>query len=114
MTDYRANDFAHELTRQHGPADRLSLFLSDACADLAPHPINAVELMLSRNIDKMDNDALDNCFQKQDYNTRQMVYDLTYVNGDNSPENLRRPDHTSKVRLIDKEFRRLVFYVEDI
>ena len=55
-------------------------------------------LVLWRNIDQMDNDALDKWFQKQDYNTREMVYDLFYVNGDNNLENLRRPDQTWKVR----------------
>ena len=48
--------------------------------------------VLWRNIDQMDNDALDKWFEKQDDNTREMVYDVFYVNGDNNLENLRRPD----------------------
>jgi len=71
-------------------------------------------LVLWRNIDQMDNDALDKWFQKQDYNTREMVYDLFYVNGDNNLENLRRPDQTWKVRLIEEEFQRLMFDVSDV
>ena len=71
-------------------------------------------LILWRNIDKMNNDALDKWFQKQDYNTREMVYDLFYVNGDNNLENLRRPDQTWKVRLIEEEFKRLMFDVQDV
>jgi adenine-specific DNA-methyltransferase len=66
-------------------------------------------LVLWRNIDQMDNDALDKWFEKQEYNTREMVYDVFYVNGDNNLENLRRPDQTWKVRMIEEEFQRLMF-----
>ena len=34
-------------------------------------------LVLWRNIDEMDSDALDRWFEKQGYNTREMVYDLS-------------------------------------
>lgn len=71
-------------------------------------------LVLWRNIDQMDSDALDKWFQKQDYNTREMVYDVFYVNGDNNLENLRRPDQTWKVRLIEEEFQRIMFDVQDV
>lgn len=67
-----------------------------------------------RNIDQMDNDALDKWFEKQDYNTREMVDDVFYVNGDNNLENLRRLDQTWKVRLIEEEFKRLMFDTETI
>ena len=49
-------------------------------------------LVLWRNLDETDNDALDEWFRKQDYNTKEQVYDLFYVNGDNNLENLRRGD----------------------
>ena len=71
-------------------------------------------LILWRNIDEIDNEALDKWFAKQDYNTREQVYDLFYINGDNNVENLRRPDQTWKVRLIEEEFQRLMFDVEDV
>ena len=71
-------------------------------------------LVLWRNIDEMDNDALDKWFEKQDYNTREMIYDVFYVNGDNNLENLRLPDQTWKVRLIEEEFQRLMFNMEDV
>lgn len=71
-------------------------------------------LVLWRNLDEIDNDALDKWFAKQDYNTKEQVYDLFYVNGDNNLENLRRPDQTWKVRLIEEEFQRLMFDVEDV
>jgi adenine-specific DNA-methyltransferase len=41
-------------------------------------------------------------------------FDLIYVNGDNNLENIRRPDETWKVRLVEEEFKRLMFEVEDI
>lgn len=43
--------------------------------------------------------------------TRELKYDIFYVNGDNNLENLRRPDQTWKVRLIEEEFKRLMFDV---
>lgn len=70
-------------------------------------------LVLWRNIDQMDNDKLDAWFRKQGYNTREMEYDIFYVNGDNNLENLRRADQTWKVRLIEEEFRRLMFEAGD-
>ncbi|WP_442508333.1 site-specific DNA-methyltransferase [Novipirellula sp. SH528] len=71
-------------------------------------------LILWRNLDETDNDALDKWFAKQDYNTKEQVYDIFYVNGDSNIENLRRPDQTWKVRLIEEEFQRLMFDVEDV
>jgi adenine-specific DNA-methyltransferase len=71
-------------------------------------------LILWRNLDETDNDALDEWFKKQDYNTKDQEYDLIYVNGDNNLENLRRGDQTWKVRLIEEEFGRLKFDVQDV
>lgn len=71
-------------------------------------------LVLWRNLDETDNDALDGWFKKQNYNTKDQEYDLIYVNGDNNLENLRRGDQTWKVRLIEEEFGRLMFDVEDV
>jgi len=39
---------------------------------------------------------------------------LEYVNGDNNLENLRRDDETWKVRLIEEDFQRLMFDVQDV
>lgn len=41
-------------------------------------------------------------------------YDVICINGDNNLENLRRGDQTWKVRLIEEEFGRLMFEVEDV
>ncbi|MBN1426200.1 hypothetical protein JXA88_16745 [Candidatus Fermentibacteria bacterium] len=61
-----------------------------------------------------DNDTLDEWFRKQGYNTRDQEHNLIYVNGDNNLENLRRDDHTWKVRLIEEEFQRLMFDTRDV
>ncbi len=66
-------------------------------------------LVLWRNLDEADNDALDEWFRKQDYNTKDQEYDLIYVNGDNNLENFRRADQTWKVRLIEEEFKVTMF-----
>ncbi len=71
-------------------------------------------LILWRKTKELDNDALDAWFRKQGYNTKDQEYDVIYVNGDNNLENLRKPDQTWKVRLIEEEFRRLMFDVQDV
>ena len=71
-------------------------------------------IVLWRNLDETDNNALDEWFKKQKYNTKDQEYDLIYVNGDNNLENLRRGDQTWKVRLIEEEFGRLMFDVQDV
>jgi len=71
-------------------------------------------LILWRKTKELDNDALDAWFRKQGYDTKDQEFDLIYVNGDNNLENLRRPDQTWKVRLIEEEFRRRMFDVADL
>jgi adenine-specific DNA-methyltransferase len=71
-------------------------------------------LVLWRDMEEVDNDALDAWFEKQGYSTRDLEYDLIYVNGDNNLENLRRPDQTWKVRLIEPDFHRLMFDAQDV
>jgi adenine-specific DNA-methyltransferase len=71
-------------------------------------------LVLWRNVEELDSDKLDKWFEKQGYSTRDLEYDLVYVNGDNNLENLRRTDQTWKVRLIEEEFHRLMFDVQDV
>jgi adenine-specific DNA-methyltransferase len=71
-------------------------------------------LILWRNTKELDSDALDAWFRKQGYNTKDQEYDLIYVNGDNNLENLRKPDQTWKVRLIEEEFLRRMFDVQDV
>ena len=71
-------------------------------------------LIIWRDLDKNNNAALEEFFRKQDYNPRDMEFDLIYVNGDNNLENLRRPDETWKVRLIEEDFLRLMFDSEGL
>jgi adenine-specific DNA-methyltransferase len=71
-------------------------------------------LVIWRNTREKSNEELDEFFQKQGYNTRDSEFDVIYVNGDNNLENLRRPDETWKVRLIEDDFKRLMFDVEDV
>ena len=71
-------------------------------------------LVIWRNLKEKSNKDLDEFFRKQEYNPKDMEFDLIYVNGDNNLENLRRDDETWKVRLIEEDFKRLMFDVQDV
>ena len=71
-------------------------------------------LVIWRNLKEKSNEDLDEFFRKQEYNPKDMEFDLIYVNGDNNLENLRRDDETWKVRLIEEDFKRLMFDVQDV
>jgi len=71
-------------------------------------------LVIWRNLKEQSNTDLEEFFRKQEYNPKDLEFDLIYVNGDNNLENLRRPDETWKVRLIEEEFHRLMFQVKDV
>jgi len=58
--------------------------------------------------------VLDEWFTKQDYSTKDHEFQLIYVNGDNNLENLKAPDDTWKVWLIEEDFHRLMFDTEDV
>ncbi|MBT9136906.1 MAG: hypothetical protein DDT34_01992 [Firmicutes bacterium] len=59
---------------------------------------------------EQDNLALEEWFKnKQAYSVRDAEFDLIYVNGDNTLENLRVDPETWKVRLIEEDFHRLMF-----
>lgn len=70
-------------------------------------------LVIWRNTNEKSNADLDAFFEKMEYNTRDQEYDIIYVNGDNNLENLRREDQTWKVRLIEEDFHRLMFDVDN-
>ena len=61
-----------------------------------------------------DNLMLDTFCMKMGFSTRDMEFDLIYVNGDNNLENLRRDQDTWKVQLIEESFHRLMFDVRDV
>jgi adenine-specific DNA-methyltransferase len=46
--------------------------------------------------------------------TKDFEFDLIYVNGGNNLENLKTPDDTWKVRLIEDDFQRLMFATEGV
>jgi adenine-specific DNA-methyltransferase len=63
---------------------------------------------------EQDNLVLDEWFTKQGYSTRDYEFQLIYVNGDSNLENLKTPDDTWKVRLIEEDFHRLMFDTEGV
>jgi adenine-specific DNA-methyltransferase len=63
---------------------------------------------------EQDNLVLDEWFRAQKYSSKDGEFDLIYVNGDNNLENLKAPDDTWKVRLIEEDFFRLMFETEGV
>jgi len=61
---------------------------------------------------EQDNLILDEWFTRQGYSSKDSEFDLIYVNGGNNLENLKAPDDTWKVRLIEEDFFRLMFETE--
>lgn len=71
-------------------------------------------LVLWRDVFETSNDQLDEWFKKQDYNSRDMEFDLIYVNGDNNLPNLKTDTDHWKVQLIETEFYKLMFDVNEL
>jgi adenine-specific DNA-methyltransferase len=71
-------------------------------------------LILWRNLEQVDRDALDAWFIEQGFNSDEPSFDLLYVNGDNNLENLRPANQTWRVLLIDAEFQRLMFDTQEV
>ena len=71
-------------------------------------------LVIWRNLAEKSNAELEKFFEKQKIKTKDLEFDLIYVNGDNNLENLRRPDESWKVRLIEQEFLRLMFDTQEL
>ncbi len=75
----------------------LTYLSSSILASPAQTLVNAVKrriLVIWRNLKDKTNKDLDEFFRKQEYNPKDMEFDLIYVNGDNNLENLRRDDET--------------------
>lgn len=66
-------------------------------------------LVIWRDCDKIDNEALNDFFRRQAYSTKDKEFDRIYVNGDNNLENLRTDEETWKVVLTEEEFQRKMF-----
>jgi adenine-specific DNA-methyltransferase len=88
--------------------------LDGVCVVTGLSPQGERVLILWRKTRELDNDALDAWFRNQGYNTKHQEFDVIYVNGDNNLENLKGPDQTWKVRLIEEEFLRRMFDVQDV
>lgn len=59
---------------------------------------------------EQDNLVLETWFRdKQAFSVRDTEFDLIYVNGDNTLENIRLDDESWKVRLTEQDFQRLMF-----
>ena len=61
-----------------------------------------------------DNLVLDEWFTRQGYSTRDSEFQLIYVNGDCTLENLKTAEDTWKVRLLEEDFHRLMFDTEGL
>ena len=66
-------------------------------------------LVIWRNCQAIDNDALCEFFRKRDFRTHDTEFDLIFVNGDNTLPNLRRDEDHWKVVLIEEEFQKRMF-----
>lgn len=66
-------------------------------------------LVIWRNVDMIDNEALNKFFEKQAYSAKDTEFDRIYVNGDNNLENLRTDEECWKVVLTEKEFAKRMF-----
>ena len=73
------------------------------------HRNNEKALVIWRNCEVVDNQALNRFFEKMDYSTLARDFDVIYVNGDNTLPNLRRDEDRWKVVLIEEEFKNRMF-----
>lgn len=60
----------------------------------------------------LSNAALDAYFEKYRINPRDREFDVIYVNGDNTLENLRMNEEMWKVNLTETEFKKRMFEEE--
>ncbi len=72
-------------------------------------PKDESALIVWRNVTEKDNSALEEFLDKQGYNPRDTEFEHIYVNGDHTLE-----DPHSKVKMIEIEFKRLMFDVKDV
>ena len=76
-------------------------------------PSGEKAIIIWRTTKEMDAEALDEFLADLRISSRDLEFDVIYVNGDNHLENMRRADETWKVRLIEDEFQRLMFETAD-
>ncbi len=73
------------------------------------NPKEETVVVIWRNLNEKDNQELEQFLDKQSYNPRDTEYDHIYVNGDHTLD-----DPHSKVKMIEVEFKRLMFDVQDV
>lgn len=73
------------------------------------HRDNLRTLVIWRNCKEIDNEQLNEFFERMDIRTKDSKFDIIYVNGDNTLPNLRRDEDHWKVVLIDEEFQKRMF-----
>lgn len=66
-------------------------------------------LVIWRDCNKIDNNALISFFEKSAYSTKDNEFDRIYVNGDNTLENIKKEEDSWKVVLIEEEFSKQMF-----
>jgi len=59
--------------------------------------------------DGQSSDELNEFFKKMDWSVYDREFDTIYVNGDNNLDNLRKDEDHFKVKLIEQEFKKLMF-----
>jgi adenine-specific DNA-methyltransferase len=59
--------------------------------------------------DGQSSDELNEFFKKMDWSVYDREFDTIYVNGDNNLDNLRKDEDHHKVKLIEQEFKKLMF-----
>ena len=75
----------------------------------ATNPKEESVLVIWRKIKEKDNAALEEFLEKLGYNPKDTEFDHIYINGDHTLE-----DPHSKVKMIEVEFKRLMFDVKDV
>lgn len=71
-------------------------------------------LVIWRNTEEKSNEDLNEFFTKMEFSTRDSEFQRIYVNGDNHLENLKTGDDNWKVVLIEEEFMKRMFDVQDV
>ena len=71
-------------------------------------------LIIWRNLEEKNNKELNDFFSKMEFSTKDTEFQRIYVNGDNHLENLKTGDDNWKVVLIEEEFMKLMFTVQDV
>ena len=75
---------------------------------------NEETLVIWRNTEEKSNQDLNDFFSKMEFSTRDSEFQRIYVNGDNHLENLKTDEDHWKVVLIEEEFMKRMFDVEDV